>query len=307
MALDMYVTLNRFWTDIGFLIYSHVFDASCIWILQVVMNIYVTSWVSLVCSVYTWNLWSAKRDLLSIQELTGVSVTLKAWYVLFIASLVVTGTTINVATLDMYGYGWEDMSNLFGITLGLFSSAVSFAFILLHYRLIDVCTKGGWHEFVAALVMIALWTIGCAILTREGAIGSTIVGRGSTTFLREQEENGDFQMDLYQPSETVSSDECRVLVSSVNTTDFVVLNGTLPCAAFIQYTMDREVQIPGSNLYVSVWLCLAASIQISLRWKAQQAVQLAARAHQGRQEEHDIGVRNNDDDADLDDFVDANE
>jgi hypothetical protein len=304
MALAMYVTLETLCVTI---ISSHIQYASCIWFFQVVMNIYVTSWISLVSSVYTWNLWSAKRDLLSIQELTGVSVTLKAWYILFIASLVVAGTTINMAIVDTYGIGWENRSNLFGISLGLFSSAVSFAFILLHYRLIDVCTKGGWHEFVAASLMIALWTIGCAVLTREGAIGSTIVGRGCTTFLREREDNGDFQTDLYQPSKTVSEDECRVLVSSVNTTDFVVLNGTLPCSAFVQYTLDREVNIPGSNLYVSVWLCLAASIQIALRWKAQQAVQLAARAHQDRQEEHDIGVRNNDEDADLDDFVDANE
>lgn len=271
------------------------------------MNIYVTSWSSLVCSVYTWNLWSTKRDFLSIQELTGVSVTLKAWYILFIASLVVSGTTINVAIVDMYGISWDDMDNLFGISLGLCSSAVSFTFILLHYRLIDVCAKGGWHEFVAALLMIALWTIGCAVLTREGAIGSTIVGRGCLTFIREEDEGGDFQTDLFRPNWTENTDKCRVVVSSVNTTDYIVLNGTLLCSEFLQYTMHRETHIPGSNLYVSVWMCLAASIQIALRWKAQQAVQLAARAHHGRQEEQDIALQNNDDEADLDDFVDADE
>ena len=271
------------------------------------MNIYVTSWLSLVCSVYTWNLWSAKRDLLSIQELTGVSVTLKAWYILFIASLVVAGTTINIAIVDMYGITWDDMDNLFGISLGLFSSAVSLAFILLHYRLIEVCAKGGWHEFVAALMMIALWTIGCAVLTREGAIGSTVVGRGCPTFARDEEQGGDFETDSFQPNGVDSMEECRVLVTSVNTSN-VVLNGTIQCSDFIEYTVEREPHIPGSNLYVAVWMCLAASIQIALRWKAQQAVQLAARAHQGRQEEQDIALQNKDDDADdLDDFEDADE
>lgn len=60
-------------------------------IAYVAANIYFSSWLALVSCVYTLNEWSASKDILSIQELTGLSATLKSWWVLCLTSMVVSG------------------------------------------------------------------------------------------------------------------------------------------------------------------------------------------------------------------------
>jgi len=55
-------------------------------------NIYFSAWLSLFSCIYTLNEWSASKDILSIAELTGLSATLKSWWILFLSSLVVRST-----------------------------------------------------------------------------------------------------------------------------------------------------------------------------------------------------------------------
>lgn len=52
-------------------------------------NIYYSSWGSLVSCLYTLDLWSTEKDILSIAEITGVSCTLKSWWVHFLSACVV--------------------------------------------------------------------------------------------------------------------------------------------------------------------------------------------------------------------------
>mmetsp|Transcript_14188 Transcript_14188/g.32999 ORF Transcript_14188/g.32999 Transcript_14188/m.32999 type:complete len:195 (+) Transcript_14188:44-628(+) len=52
-------------------------------------NIYYSSWGSLVSCLYTLSLWSTEKDILSISELTGVSLTMKSWWVHFLSACIV--------------------------------------------------------------------------------------------------------------------------------------------------------------------------------------------------------------------------
>ncbi len=52
-------------------------------------NIYYSSWGSLVSCLYTLDLWSTEKDILSISEITSVSCTLKSWWIHFISAFVV--------------------------------------------------------------------------------------------------------------------------------------------------------------------------------------------------------------------------
>ena len=58
-------------------------------IAYVASNIYFSSWFALFSCIYTLNEWSASKDILSISELTGLSATLKSWWVLMLTSMVV--------------------------------------------------------------------------------------------------------------------------------------------------------------------------------------------------------------------------
>ncbi|CAB9506164.1 expressed unknown protein [Seminavis robusta] len=143
-------------------------------------NIYFSSWLTLFSCIYTLDKWSAAKDILSIRELTGISATLRTWYVLFLSSLVTMGTCcdlhVKLATTHR-------SSAAYGIALGLGSSMVSIFFILVHYRFIDYefLQVGGWIELSASFFMILLWIVGVAILTSEGGIAATIGGSGCTT------------------------------------------------------------------------------------------------------------------------------
>lgn len=58
-------------------------------IAYVANNIYFSAWLSLFSCIYTLNEWSASKDILSIAELTGISATLRSWWLLCLTSLVV--------------------------------------------------------------------------------------------------------------------------------------------------------------------------------------------------------------------------
>jgi hypothetical protein len=73
-------------------------------IAYVANNIYFSSWLALFSCVYTLNEWSAAKDILSIAELTGLSVTLKSWWLLCLASIVVR--TVAMRNLNFL-LGWQ--------------------------------------------------------------------------------------------------------------------------------------------------------------------------------------------------------
>lgn len=186
-------------------------------------NIYFSSWLTLAACGYTLNEWSAAKDLLSIAELTGLSATLKSWYVLFLSSLVTLGTAANLRRHISVSYQ-ADAS--YCIAMGTISLLVSFFFILVHYRFIvsKWIQLGGWFELSFAAFMVFIWTIEVAVVTQDGGIAPTISGDGC----RDQwgvAEKRDFEKrnkeaeciviwnDL-EPADTIFPDNSNLTVSS---------------------------------------------------------------------------------------------
>lgn len=166
------------------------------------MNIYFSSWLSLIACIYTLEKWSHSKDILSFQELTGLSLTLRSWYILFLSSLILTGTSINLliilygnnqSTFETNDYSSSSSSTRsinylaidssspasIGLAFGIISTILSCIFILLHYNLIDCyggCTEGSWWELTASITLVLMWIIGVATITQHGGIGATVMG-----------------------------------------------------------------------------------------------------------------------------------
>lgn len=123
-------------------------------------NIYFSSWLALASCVYTLDKWASAKDIISIQELTQLSATLKSWYSLFLFSVIAFGSAVS---MHVYLQGTQTAATAFCISLGLVSTAIALFFILVHYNFFtDCCTRvkqGGWLELATAFVLIVCWTI----------------------------------------------------------------------------------------------------------------------------------------------------
>ena len=145
------------------------------------LNIYFSTWLCLFASVYTLNEWSASKDILSISELTGLSATLKSWYVLFLSSLVVFGTSINaLAKIDQ-----RQSDATLGIVVSFVSTIMALMWICIHYRFftsnssngdnpesyLSFVEHGGWIELGSAAVLVVLWIAVTAVITQDQGLG----------------------------------------------------------------------------------------------------------------------------------------
>ena len=74
---------------------------------------------------------------MSIAELTGVSATLKSWYIVLLSSLIVLGTCIDLEVRLDNEDNMDDTA--FGIAMGVCTSIVAMFFILVHYDFIPQC------------------------------------------------------------------------------------------------------------------------------------------------------------------------
>jgi hypothetical protein len=215
-------------------------------------NIYFTAWGSLVACIYTLNEWSASKDILCIAELTGISTTLKSWYLLALSSIVVLGTSVDLhMTLNNPS---KQQDTAFGVALGTISTCVALFFILVHYNFFSRVEEGGWLELSSSFFLIFLWILGVAILTQNQGIAATLTG---TQCVRDAR---DFMEDT----------DCAIVILGTGTGDDanITILDSMQCS-------ELPRQIPGSNMYFAVWIAFAASINISFRWKAQQALQFA--------------------------------
>jgi hypothetical protein len=204
-------------------------------------------------------------------------------------------------------------SAVFGVAFGGFSTILALLFILTHYNLVDCCcsflTEGGWVEMAAILLLILLWIVGTAVLTQYGGLAATIIGSGADA-LRQQQQRSNPTSPSSAPQAAVSLEQLIQQAVSANTSvhnatvgnssNFTMESGNVSaqeecilqiqnvsyaCSDIFNFTMNtttptyvqpHPVQIiPGSNLYVAVWICLLASLNLAFRWKAQQALQFA--------------------------------
>lgn len=150
-----------------------------------------------------------------------------------------------------------------GVALSTVSFFISLFFILVHYDFIPQCEQGGWLELSSSFFLVLLWTIQLAIMTQDQGIAATLTGsQCSRDEVSLRVEN--CTIVLY---ERLGVDEDgEMIVSRVE----------LACS-------DLPRQVPGSNLYLATWTSFFASLNISFRWKAQQALQFA-QAQQEKQE-----------------------
>lgn len=202
---------------------------------------------------------------------------------------------------------------VFGFCLGLCSMLVAWGWILTHMNFVTTCQEGGWFEAASAWVVILVWIVNCAVLTRDGGIGSTIVGtRYRWTTATEEALEEEYPFDL-------AASELLTNCSLSWTTIEDELHTTIPLAC------PMNQGIPGSNLFLASWISLGTSINVALRWNAQRALELAQsteyrnRATTSRNNKSNIlshtaqptrtaddGNDDNDGDDDLEDFIDAN-
>lgn len=139
---------------------------------------------------------------------------------------------------------------------------MAFFFILVHLDFIPRCEEGGGVELSSGFLMTLLWTIFLAVATKDQGIAATVTGSKCSRD----------DLSLY-------ADNCTIMLYQLvdNNEDGIptVESTMLTCS-------DLPRQVPGSNLYFASWVCFFASLNITFRWKAQQALQFA-QAQQERQ------------------------
>lgn len=142
-----------------------------------ILNTYFSCWYTLGMSVWTLNKWTTAKDIISIHQLTRLSKTLPYWYILFFASLVGTGSGI-----DVFAQINEDVNTggkkEYSISIGAISVLFTTIAILAHYKLL-CCSKikpGGKLEISAGIILCIWWILGVSVLTTGQELASTIQG-----------------------------------------------------------------------------------------------------------------------------------
>mmetsp|Transcript_38908 Transcript_38908/g.43403 ORF Transcript_38908/g.43403 Transcript_38908/m.43403 type:complete len:379 (-) Transcript_38908:69-1205(-) len=274
-------------------------------------NIYYSSWLTLFTCLYTLNLWSGNpscgdgKDILSVEEIVGVSHTLPSWWILCIASCIVFGSSVHIQARSRLQSDNNLSDTPFAIILGLVSMLLSFFHILIHYNFFTTPTttttttnnsnnnnsgngttntspatsssnminlqEGGLFELLSSFMLIFVWLVGVAIFTTYDGIAATMDGNEC----KRREVYYDYD-GVNNNDDTITLSNCTVTVyyfatNATNQGQQIISNLTLPCQE-----LPRDT--PGSNLYYGVWICFLSSIDIALKWKAAQALQFASQS-----------------------------
>jgi hypothetical protein len=222
-------------------------------------NIYYSSWFTLFACIYTLNSWSDSKDILSIEEIVSVSLTLKYWWIHFIGAFVTFVSCINLEVqLGRRGklVSPQDSRNaIFGMCMGLTSLIVSSFFILIHYDFITFIEEGGWMELWLSLFQILIWTIALSVLTAVDGVAATTSGYNCIPELL----NSNYML---------------------NNRDYVLndLKGVINCTTIkngVAESCQLQRLMLGSNLYFACWCCMLSAIAIALKWKTAKALNFA--------------------------------
>jgi len=149
------------------------------------LNIYFSSWGTLFACIYTLNKWGGEKDILTLRELTRISITLPSWWVVFWASLIGLGSAADAIHLATTDYVRSSCDVAIGICC--ITAIVAAFFVLSHYEFFicfKACTTwlsyGGWFELLCSIIVNIWLVIGLDQLTGVGAIASTIDGNGAS-------------------------------------------------------------------------------------------------------------------------------
>lgn len=272
-------------------------------------NIYYSSWFALFSCVYTLNEWSSGGGTggagLSIEEIVGVSLTLRYWWIHFFGGIVVfissvaLSAQLNRVRRFMKANSFSinpshERDAFFGIFMGIISIVVSSFFILTHYNFItdDTAEEGGWLELFIGLLELFVWIIAICILTPVNGIAATTNGY-------------DCMRELINNDAGLEDNILDANIVVLNCT--TIHNGVAqPCAL--------ERFMPGSNMFFACWTCALSIIMVVLKWKQAKAIAFAQAQQQQQQRagegavtasadgdndnEDDDDIYNNDDDDD---------
>mmetsp|Transcript_25230 Transcript_25230/g.39052 ORF Transcript_25230/g.39052 Transcript_25230/m.39052 type:complete len:384 (-) Transcript_25230:273-1424(-) len=152
------------------------------------LNIYFFSWAGLVCAMNTFYNYLTLRGyfLQSPPKCANTNNTLSGWMALFIGSLVEF-----VAALDAKAQTEYDSSGeaSWAISVGAVSMIVAFFITASHFVNMGAVGSIIHHtccQFVVALLLVVWWTVGVAVLTQSGKIGSVL---GLTCYASANEED----------------------------------------------------------------------------------------------------------------------
>ena len=148
------------------------------------LNVWFSAWDSLFACVHALDMWGGEKEMLTINKLTRLSITLPAWWVVCLSSIVTVGSAADATRIVKTPDAMKSCA--FAVAVGVVSAAVSAFFILSHYEFLQCCeacslwlTYGGWLELVCS-ILVNLWhVVGLDRLTSAGQIASTIVGSGT--------------------------------------------------------------------------------------------------------------------------------
>ncbi|KAL7465859.1 hypothetical protein ACHAXS_006173 [Conticribra weissflogii] len=238
------------------------------------LNVYFSSWASLFSSIHLLDLWGGEKDILTIRELTRLSITLPAWWAVFWSSIVTFASAADAMRIVQTPSA--EKSCEFAVAVGMISAIFSAFFILQHYEFLTCCCRccegfetmkwlsyGGWFELACSFFVNLWFIIGVDQLTSAGQISSTITGDGRSAV--------------------------GVIWESLGNDDRVQ-GGDGDEGANLYY-------IPGTNIYMSIWIGFISSVLVTVRWKEARAIKFA----ETRREEGDRGV---DGDGDVEDGLD---
>lgn len=226
------------------------------------------------------------QDILTINELTSISETLKSWYIAALSSMVVTGSAVDFWLKTNAKY--QDDA-VFSFCLATFGTCLCWGWILIHMNFITCCQEGGWLEACSAWTLIAIAIVNCGVVTRDGGIGATLVGTTPQDTIMSEKDNFDNSF-FFELGVAGALRNCSVVFW--NTIDDTQSSFPIEC--------PRDDDIPGSNLYVASWVLLGGSVSIALRWNAQRARSLIPTRSGGTAIASNTNAAVNEDDDDLD-------
>lgn len=205
------------------------------------LNIYFFSWAGLICSCYTFYNYlelrgyfvlyarnNQNQHILKTQTQTN---TLSGWMALFIGSLVEFIAALDAKEETEYdGYSSSEAS--WAISVGAVSMIVSLLITFSHFINMGPLTSiihGTCCQFVVALFLVVWWTIGVAVLTQNGKIGSVL------------------------------GVNCKATATAVDDSRYQNKNSNN-----IAVEMDWT---DGSNLYFSLWFSFFSACWVVIKWR----------------------------------------
>mmetsp|Transcript_20402 Transcript_20402/g.40407 ORF Transcript_20402/g.40407 Transcript_20402/m.40407 type:complete len:384 (-) Transcript_20402:234-1385(-) len=237
------------------------------------LNVYFSSWASLFSSIHLLDLWGGEKDVLTIRELTRLSITLPAWWAVFWSSIVTFASAADAIRIVQTPSAKKSCE--FAVAVGVISAIVSAFFILQHYEFLTCCCRccegfetmkwlsyGGWFELACSLLVNLWFIIGVDQLTSAGQISSTITGEGKSAFGILWDDEGKDGGD---------GDE-----------------------------VANFYYIPGTNIYMSIWIGFISSVLVTVRWKEARAIKFAETRREEGDRDVDVNVENVLDDEDGD-------